>query len=126
MEPCNDTKRILVYCKDAIAEIRNEELTGSLWERHWASLITLLRTACEVLRKEAPAYWRKHMQAPNSKLKGRDEKNNWKPPIFGKFIWTDANLFLHQGIVTVGQSRTVFVQGVRAKASVAGEKIRLN
>jgi hypothetical protein len=107
MESCEDTKRIIQYCKDALDEIRTEELTGPLWERRWAALITLLRTACEVLRAEAPNYWQKNMKAPNAAVKGRNSKNEWKPDIFGKFIWTDANLFLHRGISTTGQSLRV-------------------
>lgn len=123
MEPVNDAKRIIEYCKEALKEIRAEEPTGALWERRWASLITLLRTTCDVLRREAPSYWNKHMKTPNATIKGRDCKNKWSPDIFGKFIWTDANLFLHQGTLTTGQSRTVFIQGASVCASAAGEKL---
>jgi hypothetical protein len=122
MEQCPETKRVLGYCHDALNEIRAEAPTGPAWERHWASLMALLRTACEVLEKEAPAYWKEHMERPNAHVRGRDRKNDYQPDIFGKFIWTDANLFLHQGIVTAGQSTMVFLQGVAAKATVAGEK----
>lgn len=103
MEPCERTKRILALCEDAIDEIRNDTPTGDLWVRRWGSLLGLLRTACEVLRKEAPEYWEKFMKLPNAGKKGRD-RNNWEPDIFGKFIWTDANLFLHQGIVHEAES----------------------
>jgi len=123
MEACDNTKRVLNYCKEALEEIRAEEPTGTLWERRWVSLITLLRTTCEVLEKDAPIYWEQHMKKPNAYIKGRDYKNAWIPDIYGKFIWTDANLFLHQGISTTGQSRMVFIQGVSARASAAGETL---
>jgi hypothetical protein len=123
MEHCNDTKRILEYCKEALSEIRTEEPTGAHWVRRWASLMALLRTACAMLEREAPVYWKKYMKTPNAAVKGRDPKKDWKPKIFGKFICTDSNLFLHQGISTTGQSRMVPIQGVSARASVAGEKL---
>jgi hypothetical protein len=85
--------------------------------------MTLLRTACAMLEREAPVYWKKYMKTPNATVKGRDPKKDWKPKIFGKFIWTDANLFLHQGISSTGQSRMVPIQGVSARASAAGEKL---
>jgi hypothetical protein len=124
MESCADTKRILGYCTDALDEIIEETSTGTLWERRWASLLALLRTACETLRREAPIHWNKHLQTPNTDVKGRDVQKNWKPDIFGKFIWTDANLFLHQGKSKAGQSVTTRITGMSAQASVAGEKVR--
>lgn len=123
MEACTETRRILGYCKDALQEIKAEDPTGARWERHWTSLMALLRTTCEVLRSESPNYWDRHMEKPNAHIRGRDPKRDWAPQIYGKFIWTDANLILHQGILTVGQSRMVFLTGVSAQASVAGEKI---
>jgi hypothetical protein len=103
MEGCEGTKKILALCVDAIEEIQNDSPTGDFWVRRWGSLLGLLRTACEVLRKEAPDYWDKFMKEPNAGKKGRD-RNNWEPDIFGKFIWTDANLFLHQGIIHEAES----------------------
>ena len=123
MEACDNTKRILNYCKDALKELTEKEHTGASWERRWVSLISLLRTTCEVLKKDAPIYWKQHMKKPNAHISERDGKNKWSPDIFGKFIWTDANLFLHEGKSTAGQSRRVFIQGVSARASVAGEKL---
>jgi hypothetical protein len=99
MESCDRTKKVLAYCEDAIDEIRSDMPTGDLWVRRWASLLALLRTACEVLKKEAPIYWKQSMVQPNAGKKDRDAKNDWQPDIFGKFIWTNANLFLHQGLV---------------------------
>jgi hypothetical protein len=122
MEVCNDTKRVLAYCKDALDEIRTEQPTGALWERRWASLVTLLRTTCEVLKREAPIFWKKSMEAPNAGSKGRDSKSKWNPEIFGRFIWTDANLFLHQGMVTAGQSKMVFIQGAQAQGLAGGQR----
>jgi hypothetical protein len=86
MEPCDDTKRILNHCKDALNEIRAEGPTDAFWERRWALLISLLRTTCEVLRKDAPIYWEQHIETPNDHMSGRDRKNKWSPDIFGKFI----------------------------------------
>lgn len=122
MERCNDTKRVLNYCRDALAEINNDDPTGPTWERRWASLIALLRTACETLEREAPAYWDQHMKRPNANVKGRDPRKNWSPDIFGKFIQTDANLFLHEGKLTTGQSAMVGIQGVSCQALVAGQQ----
>ena len=121
MELCSDAKRTLEYCKEALREIREQEPTGALWERRWVSLITLLRTTCEVLRREAPIYWNKHMETTNAKIKGRDRKKDWSPDIFGKFIWTDANLFLHEATLTAGQSRMVFIQGAEAHALIGDQ-----
>jgi hypothetical protein len=92
MEDCTKTKRIVAFCADAINELGDTPPLGDLWDRRWASLLALLRTACEVLEKDAQSYWRTHVKEPNV---GRGKKN-WKPPIFG-FIWRDANLFLHEG-----------------------------
>jgi hypothetical protein len=121
MEPCPETKRILEYCKEALNEIRTEEPTGSLWVRRWASLMALLRTTCEVLRKDAPIYWRQYMKKPNAHIKSRD-RSEWTPDIFGKFIWTDANLFLHQGKSTTGQSIMVFLQGAEVQTLIGDHK----
>jgi hypothetical protein len=104
METCDGTKKILAFCVDAIEEIRVEMPTGDCYERRWASLLALLRTACEVLKMEAPRYWDVHMKKANAGVKGRDAKENWQPDIFGKFIWTTANLFLHQGLIREAQS----------------------
>jgi hypothetical protein len=104
METCKLTKRIVAQCEAAIEEIRRERPTGDLWERRWASLLALLRTSCEVLKKEAPCYWQKHMKQPNANSQSRDAKKNWKPDIYGKFIQTDANLFLHEGKLPEAQS----------------------
>jgi len=122
MESCEKTKRVLAYCKDALNEIKTEEATGRVWERRWASLMALFRTACEVLRKEAPLYWKNHLELPNACVRGRDAKNDWQADIFGKFIWADANLFLHRGTITAGQSRMVPIQGVAAQGIAAGQK----
>jgi len=97
MEDCNKTKRIVAFCADAISELADTPPLGSAWGRRWASLLALLRTACEMLEKDAPNYWLTYMEQPNAGQRGRDRKKNWQPPIFGKFIWTDANMFLHQG-----------------------------
>jgi hypothetical protein len=121
MQPCPQTKRILEYCKEALSEIRAEESTGPLWVRRWASLMALLRTTCEVLRKEAPIYWRQYMKKPNAHIKSRD-RNEWSPDIFGKFIWTDANLFLHQGKSTTGQSIMVSLPGAEVQTLIGDQK----
>jgi hypothetical protein len=104
LEKCERTKRVLGFCDEAIWEIRDEMPTGDLWERRWASLLALLRTATEVLKADAPIFWELHMKKPNAGAGGRDPKKNWRPDIFGKFIWTDANLFLHEGLIRVAQS----------------------
>jgi hypothetical protein len=104
METCKLTKRNVAQCEAAIEEIRRQRPTGDLWERRWASLLALLRTSCDVLEKEAPCYWQKHMKEPNAHIKGRDAEKNWKPDIYGKFIQTDANLFLHEGELREAQS----------------------
>jgi hypothetical protein len=125
MENCTNTERFLTYCKDALEEIKGEQPTGGAWERRWGSLMALFRTTCEILRGEAPNYWRLRMETPNAAKRGGrggDVKNEWEPSIFGKFIWTDANLFLHQGKLTAGQSRIVYLQGVSAQALAAGEQ----
>jgi hypothetical protein len=116
MEKCNDTRRILSNCHDALAEIRKDEPTGATWERRWASLMALLRTACLVLEREAPAWWKSQIYAPNAGVKGRDPKKSWSPDIFGQFVWTDSNLFLHEGKHTTGQSAAVPLQGASAQA----------
>ena len=97
MEDCTKTKRIVVFCADALDELEGTPPLGALWDRRGASLLALLRTACEVLKKDAPTYWGTHLEQPNAGQTGRDRKKNWQPPIFGRFIWGDANLFLHQG-----------------------------
>lgn len=119
---CHDTRRILAYCRNALDEIRQGEPTGATWERRWASLMALLRTACEMLKREAPEWWNDRMVIANKEVKGRDARNDWKPDIFGKFIWTDSNLFLHQGKLTTGQSVTVFLGGLSVQARVAGQE----
>jgi hypothetical protein len=124
VEVCSDTKRILGYCTDALDEIMDETSSGALWERRWASLLALLRTACEVLKREAPIHWQKSLVTPNANVKGRDNKNDWKPDIFGKFISTDANMFLHQGKSKAGQSVVVPIAGASAQGSAAGEMAR--
>jgi hypothetical protein len=121
MEACNDTKRILNYCKETLSEIRSETPTGPLWERRWAAVITLLRTACEVLKREAPDYWKIHMKIPNASVKGRDPEKGWSPQIYGEFICMDANLFLHQGQSRTGQSAIVPLPGAGMQALAAGE-----
>lgn len=123
---CNDTRRILGYCRAALDEIKKEEPTGEVWERRWASLMALLRTACEMLKRESPKWWCEHTVKPNklAKKDSRNPKNAWKPDIYGKFIWTDSNLFLHQGKLTTGQSVGVFITGVSAQALAAGERPR--
>ena len=113
------TERLLSYCRSALSEIRNEIPVGALWERRWASLITLLRTACEVLEREAPL-WKDHMKQLNADKKGRDAKKNWEPAIYGKFIYTDANLFLHEGSLSVGQSAMISVPGASVRIIAAG------
>jgi hypothetical protein len=118
METCDCTKRILALCVDAIKEIRNDMPTGDRWVRRWASLLALLRTACEVLESEAPNYWRLHMKGPNARKKGRDAKKNWQPDIFGKFIWTNANLFLHEGLV--GEAQSIMPHGSNMQKRVQG------
>jgi hypothetical protein len=118
LEHCETTKKIVSQCDEAIAEIKRELPTGNLWERRWASLLSLLRTCCETLRKEAPVYWKAHMVLPNAGKKGRDPKNNWEPEIFGKFIWTDSNLFLHQGVVA--ESRSIMPHGPNMQKQVQG------
>jgi hypothetical protein len=97
MEDCAKTKRIVAFCVDGINDLRDTPPMGILWDRRWASLLALVRTASEVLEMDAPIYWQAYMEKPNVGHKGRDAKKRWQPPIFGKFIWTDANLFLHQG-----------------------------
>lgn len=124
MELCKITKRVIKYCEEALEELRIEEPTGQRWERRWASLISLLRTACEVLEQEAPSYWHTYMKAPNALVRGRDRGRNWKPDIFGKFIWKDANLFLHEGHLTTGQSIIVSLQGVSVQGVAAGEQVK--
>jgi hypothetical protein len=120
MPSCDRTRKIIAYCEDAIDEIRNGRPTGDLWVRRWASLLALLRTACEVLKLEAPDYWEQFMmEQPNAGKKDRDRKKSWQPDIFGKFIWTNGNLFLHEGVVPEEQSimphrpnmQTFIVQG---------------
>jgi hypothetical protein len=120
MERCNDARRILSHCRDALDEIKNDEPTGATWERRWVSLMALLRTACEVLKREAPTWWKKEIDAPNAGMKGRDQKKNWIPDIFGSFIWTDSNLFLHEGKQTAGQSITVPGAVIHIQAFVCG------
>jgi hypothetical protein len=105
MEDCTKTQRIVAFCADAISELEDTPPLCSAWDRRWASLVALLRTACEVLKQDAPNYWRTHMEQPNAGQTGRDGKKNWQPPIFGKFIWTDANLFLHQGQTAEDQAK---------------------
>jgi hypothetical protein len=70
------------------------------------------------------------MEQQNAQISGRnrkkkrrgDSKKVWDPPIFGKFIWTDSNLFLHEVISTTVQ--LVFIQNPPPlRASVAGEKL---
>jgi hypothetical protein len=125
MEPCPRTKRVVNFCKDALAEIRQDPPQGGTWERRWASLIALLRTASETLRSEAKQHWKARMVARNACVKGQrggDAKNDWDPPIYGKFIWGGANLFLHRGLRTSGQSVMVHLEGVSAQALVGSEK----
>ena len=56
------------------------------------------------------------METPNAKIKGRDRKKDGGALIFlGKFIWTNANLFLHEATLTAGQSRMVFMQGAERR-----------
>jgi hypothetical protein len=116
MERCNDTRRILSYCREALAEITKDEPTGATWERRWACLMALLRTACLVLKREAPDWWKNQIYAPNAGVKGRDPKTRWCPDIFGQFIWTDSNLFLHEGKHTTGQSLNLPLQGTGVQA----------
>jgi hypothetical protein len=100
VENCEKTKRVVRHCADAIREIETEmpQPTGDKWERRWASLLSLLRTATLRLEADAPLYWNKYMRQPNAvHKKERDPKRHWAPDIFGKFIWRDSNLFLHQG-----------------------------
>jgi hypothetical protein len=118
LEQCNTTEKIVSHCDEAMAEIQRELPTGDLWERRWASLLALLRTACETLRKGAPVYWQAHMVSPNAGKKGRDSKNNWEPEIFGKFIWTDSNLFLHQGVMP--ESQSIMPHGPNMQKQVQG------
>jgi hypothetical protein len=118
MEKCNDTRRILGYCRDALDEVKKDEPTGAIWERRWTSLMALLRTACEILKREAPDWWKKHISAPNASVRGRDPKKRWRPDIFGQFIWTDSNLFLHEGKNTTDQSAIVHLQGTSYKLSL--------
>jgi hypothetical protein len=61
------------------------------------------------------------MKAPNAGVKGRDPRKNWSPDIFGKFILTDSNLFLHEGKLTTGQSAAVFLPGASMQA-LAGDQ----
>jgi hypothetical protein len=92
--------------------------------------MSLLRTACEVLERDAPIYWKRTLKEPNHcrlkhlnvKKRKWDQKSRWEPDIFGKFIYTDANLFLHEGKFTSGQSITVHLQGVSAQGVAAGEE----
>jgi hypothetical protein len=119
MEKCDVTRRVLEYCRDALDEIKKEEPTGAPWERRWASLMALLRTACETLKRDAPTWWQSKIYAPNAAVKG---KKNWCPDIFGPFIWTDANLFLHEGKLTTGQSAAVPTQGAAAYALAGGQQ----
>jgi hypothetical protein len=116
MERCNDTGRILSCCRDALDEIKKDAPTGATWERRWASLMALLRTACEVLKREAPTWWKNQIYAPNAGIKGRDQKKTWSPDIFGSFIWTDSNLFLHEGKHTTGQSLNITLPGASVQA----------
>lgn len=107
MEKCERTKRVIGFCLEAIQEIRDEMPTGDQWERRWASLLALLRTASETLKAEARTFWKVHMEKPNEDIRGRQDaqkNNNWKPDIYGKFIWSDANLFLHKGQINEAQS----------------------
>jgi hypothetical protein len=104
MKDCTKTKRIVAFCADALDELGSTAPLSNTWDRRWASLLALLRTACEVLKKDAPNYWRTYMEEPNTeqmergrKNKNRDQEKSWQPPIFGKFIQTYSNLFLHQG-----------------------------
>ena len=120
MNKCDNTRRILEYCREALDEIREQEPMGATWVRRWASLLALLRTASLILEGEAPEWWKREMVAPNAHIKGRDAKKDWDPPIFGKFIWTDSNLFLHQGKQNTGQSVAVFAQGASAQALASG------
>jgi hypothetical protein len=122
VEECAKTERFVGFCKDALDELHKQGPMGADWERKWGSLMALLRTACDLLRKDAPRHWERAMRTPNAhKRGGRDVMNEWDPPIFGKFIRTDANLFLHQGDLTVGQSLMIELQGVAAQAVAAGE-----
>jgi hypothetical protein len=77
-----------------------------------------------MLKREAPIYWENNVKAPNAQVTGRDPQKNWKPDIYGKFIWTDANLFPHRGISTAGQSRMVALPSVSARACAAGEILK--
>lgn len=121
MMKCDDARRMLSYCYDALNEIKSEKPTGATWERRWASLMALLRTACGTLEREAPDWWRSEMKARNANIRGRDVKKNWKPEIFGKFIWANSNLFLHEGKSTTGQSAMIYLQPAVAYARAAGE-----
>jgi hypothetical protein len=124
VEDCTKTERFVGFCRDAIDELDKQRPTGADWERKWGSLMALLRTSSELLRGEAPVYWRLRMATPNDGKKGArggDAKNEWEPRIYGKFIWTDANLFLHRGDLTAGQSLMIQLQGVAAQAIAAGE-----
>jgi hypothetical protein len=109
LELCPKTTQIIGYCSDQIKEIADSQPTGDLWARRWASLLALLRTACLVLKVEAPEYWRNQIKKPNANIKGRDAKKDWAPPIFGKFIWTNANLFLHEGVIA--EERSIMPHG---------------
>jgi hypothetical protein len=118
MEPCDGTERILNLCVDAIEEIRVEMPTGDRWVRRWASLLALLRTTCEVLKKEAPHYWRLCMKQPNAGVKGRDPEKNWTPDIYSKFICTNTNLFLHEGLIP--EARSIMPHGSNMQKRVLG------
>jgi hypothetical protein len=118
MEPCETTRRIILYCREALDEIRRDEPTGALWERRWVSLMAMLRTAAETLRKEAPTQWGE-LKSHNAHIKsprGRDVKTLWSPDIFGRFIWSDANLFLHQGKVTANHHGTAVFHDLPGRA----------
>jgi hypothetical protein len=119
LELCPKTTKIIGYCYDQLKEIEDSQPTGDLWARRWASLLALLRTACLVLEAEASDYWREQVAKPNAHIKGRHAKEDWTPPIFGKFIWTNANLFLHEGVIPEGHS--IMPHGSNMQRNVQGD-----
>lgn len=58
------------------------------------------------------------MQRSNAGVKVRDRKKNWQPDIFGKFIWTDANIFLHEG--RISEAKSIMPHGSNMQKRVQG------